>query len=152
MLHHVIVSFGDKKEYEYKVTAADIAGITAEDARKWLEREFEALECDLPNPIGKVLLADRVLSVAKYAGERRFKEHAPWAEQFARNAAVALGREVIRVDVANDTVGVLNARPPGPRRQPFAAHRNQAVAHVELAAAGGERADPRGHTSLSAPN
>jgi hypothetical protein len=105
MLHHVIVSFGDKKEYEYKVTAADIAGITAEDARKWLEREFEALECDLPNPIGKVLLADRVLSVAKYAGERRFKEHAPWAEQFARNAAVALGREVIRVDVANDTVG-----------------------------------------------
>lgn len=105
MLHHVIVSFGDKKEYEYKVTAADIAGITAEDARRWLEREFEALECDLPNPIGKVLLADRVLSVAKYAGERRFKEHAPWAEQFARNAAVALGREVIRVDVANYSVG-----------------------------------------------
>lgn len=36
MLHHVIVSFGDKKEYEYKVTAADIAGITADDARRWL--------------------------------------------------------------------------------------------------------------------
>lgn len=53
-----------------------------------------------------MLLADRVLSVAKYARERRFKEHAPWAEQFAaRNAAVALGRDVIRVDVANYSVG-----------------------------------------------
>jgi hypothetical protein len=105
MLHHVIVSFGDNREYEYKVSAADVAGISAQDARDWLEREFAALECDLPNPIGKVLLADRVLSVAKYAGERRFKEHTQWAEQFARCAAVALGREVIRIDVANYTVG-----------------------------------------------
>ena len=105
MLQHVIVSFGEKKEYEYKVTAADVAGVTPDDARRWLEREFAALECDLPNPIGKVLLADRVLGVARYAGERRFKEHTDWAEQFARNAAVALGRDVIRVDVANDSVG-----------------------------------------------
>jgi hypothetical protein len=105
MLQHVIVSFGDDKEFEYKVTAADLAGLKAEDARKWLDREFEDLECDVPNPIGKVLLVDRILSVAKYAGERRFREHRDWAEQFARNAAAVMGREVVRVDVANYTVG-----------------------------------------------
>jgi hypothetical protein len=105
MLHHVIVSFGDDKEFEFKLASADLAGLKADDAREWLDREFEALECDLPNPIGKVLLADRILSVAKYAGERRFREHQDWAGQFAKNAAALLGREVIRVDVANYTVG-----------------------------------------------
>jgi hypothetical protein len=49
--------------------------------------------------MGKVLVVDRILSVAKYSGERRFRDHPEWAGVFARNAAVMMGREVIRVDV-----------------------------------------------------
>jgi hypothetical protein len=49
--------------------------------------------------MGKVLVADRILSVARYAGERRFREHPDWAQQFARHAAAMMGREVVRVDV-----------------------------------------------------
>ena len=98
MHQNVIVSFGKDKVYEYKLTPEDVAGHTGEQARRWFDQQFQELECDVPSPTGKVLVVDRILSVAKYAGERRFREHAEWAQQFARHAAVMLGREVIRVD------------------------------------------------------
>jgi hypothetical protein len=46
-----------------------------------------------------------VLSVAKYAGADRFREQGDWAGQFARNTAVMLDRDLVRVDVPNYTVG-----------------------------------------------
>ena len=104
MHQNVIVSFGSDKRFEYKLTADDLAGYTGEQARKWFDREFQELECDVPSPMGKVLQADRILSVAKYAGERRFREDPDWAGHFARNAAVMMGREVIRVDVEKYTI------------------------------------------------
>ncbi len=105
MQSQVTVSFGADREFEFKLGAGHTAAPAREAARQWFDREFIALECDLPSPIGKVLLADRVLSVAKYAGERRFREDPEWAQRFARNAAAMLDREVIRVDVANNSVG-----------------------------------------------
>jgi hypothetical protein len=99
MHQNVIVSFGKDKRFEYKLTPDDLAGYTGEQARKWFDREFQELECDVPTPMGKVLVVDRILSVAKYSGERRFRDHPEWAGVFARNAAVMMGREVIRVDV-----------------------------------------------------
>ena len=105
MSRHVIVSFGPGAEFEYKIPAAEVAGQTADAARQWFDREFIALECDVPSPIGKVLIADRVLSVAKYAGQHRFRDQPEWAEQFARNAVVMLGRDLVKVDVPNYTVG-----------------------------------------------
>jgi hypothetical protein len=104
MHQHVIVSFGSDKRFEYRLTSDDVAGITSEQARKWFDRQFEELECDVPTPMGKVLLVDRILSVARYAGEPRFRDRADWAEQFARNAAVMTGREVLRVDVEKNTI------------------------------------------------
>lgn len=101
----VTVSFGPAREYEFRFSSTGVAGQGPDAARQWFEREFVALECDLPTPIGKVLLADRILSVAKYAGERRFKEDHAWAEQFAKNAAAVLDRDAVRVDVANYTLG-----------------------------------------------
>ena len=105
MSRHVIVSFGPGAEFEYKIPAAELTGHTADAARQWFDREFVALECDVPSPIGKVLIADRVLSVAKYAGQHRFRDQPEWAEQFARNAVVMLGRDLVKVDVPNYTVG-----------------------------------------------
>ena len=98
MHQNVIVSFGKDKVYDYKLTPDELAGYTGEQARRWFDRQFQELECDVPSPMGKVLVVDRILSVAKDAGERRFREHAEWGQQFARHAAVMLGREVIRVD------------------------------------------------------
>ena len=105
MSRHVIVSFGPGTEFEFKIPVAELTGYSADAARQWFDREFVALECDVPSPIGKVLIADRVLSVAKYAGAERFREQRDWAQQFARSTAVMLDRDLVRVDVPNYTVG-----------------------------------------------
>ncbi|MCL2346484.1 MAG: hypothetical protein FWC58_11620 [Desulfobulbus sp.] len=101
MQHHVIVTFGKDCEYDFKFSG----GIMIDEARKWFDREFDTLECDVNTPTGKILAVDRILSVAKYAGEKRFHDQRTWAEQFARNTAAVLGRDLIRVDVEHYSIG-----------------------------------------------
>ena len=101
MQHHVIVSFGKESEFEFKFSGAR----SSEEARKWFDHEFTVLECDVATPTGKILAVDRILSVAKYAGANRFRDQQAWAEQFARNTAALLGRELIRVDVEHYSIG-----------------------------------------------
>lgn len=101
MQHHVIVSFGKEKEFEHKFAGS----LPTDEARQWFDREFTALECDVATPTGKILAVDRILSVAKYAGEARFREQGEWADRFARSTAAILGRELIRVDVEHYSIG-----------------------------------------------
>jgi len=97
----VIVSFGKDNQYDFKVNGV----AAADDARKWFDHEFTVLECDVATPTGKILAVDRILSVAKYAGEGRFRDRGTWAEQFARYTAAILGRDLIRVDVEHYSIG-----------------------------------------------
>lgn len=101
MQHHIIVSFGKDAEYEYRLSVPG----AADEARQWFDREFVKLECDVATPTGKILAVDRILSVAKYAGNDRFKTDAAWGEQFAKNTAAILGRDLIRVDVEQYSIG-----------------------------------------------
>ncbi len=101
MQHHVIVSFGKDREFDFKLAG----GGPADEARQWFDREFDTLGCDVSTPTGKILAVDRILSVAKYAGEERFLSQRTWAEQFAKNTAAVLGRDLIRVDVENYSIG-----------------------------------------------
>ncbi|WP_415034170.1 hypothetical protein [Azonexus sp.] len=101
MQHHIIVSFGKDAEYEYRLSAPG----AADEARQWFDREFVKLECDVSTPTGKILAVDRILSVAKYAGDARFKTDAAWAGEFAKNTAAILGRDLIRVDVEQYSIG-----------------------------------------------
>jgi len=103
MHRHVIVTFGGDSQFDFRLTGDDVAEVTREQARQWFDRQFEELECDIPAPMGKVLLVDRILSVARYAGEPRFRDSV-WAAQFARNAAAMTGREVLRVDVEKNAI------------------------------------------------
>lgn len=101
MRHHVIVTFDKEKEFEFKLTG----GASVEDARKWFDHEFNTLGCDVVTPTGKILAVDRILSVAKYAGDIRFRDQGTWAEQFAKYTAALLGRELIRIDVEHYSIG-----------------------------------------------
>ena len=105
MQQHVIVSFGKGREFDFRFAPAELAGRSADDARRWFEHEFADLECDVATPTGKVLIIDRILSVARYAGAERFREQANWADQFAKYTAIILGRDLIRVDVAAYAIG-----------------------------------------------
>lgn len=105
MAQTVIVSFGENREYEFLVHDADVAGLEKDQARSWLAKEFDDLECTPSNPMGKVLALDMILNVAKYGGENRFQAGSDWARRFAAVTAVVLSRPVMRVDVSSFTVG-----------------------------------------------
>lgn len=103
MAHHIIVSFGKETEFEYKF-GSDTSR-TVEEARRWFDEEFTKLECDVATPTGKILIIDKILNVARYAGRDRFDKSLDWGELFARNAARVLDRDLIRIDIANNTIG-----------------------------------------------
>ncbi|KAA3654823.1 hypothetical protein [Denitromonas sp.] len=105
MSQQVLVSFGPAQEYEIIVHPADLEGMDKSAARAWFAQEFEDLECTPSNPMGKVLVLDMILNVAKYGGEARFKENGEWAKKFGAAVAVSLGRPVMKVDVKAFAVG-----------------------------------------------
>ena len=100
----VTVAFARDREYEFKLHAGDPLP-TREEAQQWLERQWLELECSTDNPVGKILALDRILSVARYGGEKRFSAHTAWAQEYAKAVAVTLGRNAVRVDVGERVVG-----------------------------------------------
>lgn len=105
MLYTVTVAFGQNAEYEFHFHDEDVKAIPRQEASHWLHAEFDTLECAPRNPVGKILLLDVILDVAKYGGEDRFAAGAEWAKRFALCCAAALGRDTIRVDVPNLVIG-----------------------------------------------
>jgi len=101
----VIVSFARDREYAFRIPAGDNNLLTAEDAQLWLAQQFEEFGCAARSMVGKVLTFDKVLEVAREAGEKRFASGGAWAERYARAVVAALNRETVRVDVAGNTVG-----------------------------------------------
>ena len=49
-------------------------GSTKGSAREWLHEEFDEPGMHPTNPVGKVLVLDVILNVAKYGGEQRFAQ------------------------------------------------------------------------------
>ncbi|MBI4987058.1 MAG: hypothetical protein HZC24_17365 [Rhodocyclales bacterium] len=105
MLYTVTVAFGANAEFEYHFHEAEVKPVSRDEASAWLHGEYQALECAPRNPIGKILLLDVILDVAKYGGEDRFAKGGDWAKRFALSCAAALGRDSVRVDVPNLTIG-----------------------------------------------
>lgn len=105
MFYHVVFSFGKDKEYQYKFSQAELAEGSPEEARRWFDREFSNLNCEPTNPMGKVLIIDKILNIARMAGEQRFADGKAWALTFARYTALVLGRDTVRVDVEAFNIG-----------------------------------------------
>jgi len=72
-------------------------GMANDAARKWLDEQFEALECEPLRASGKLLLADKVVAVAREAGVQHFSD-AAWGATFADAACAALGKKSLNVD------------------------------------------------------
>ncbi|MBS0291847.1 MAG: hypothetical protein JSS01_04915 [Proteobacteria bacterium] len=96
MHSEVFVTLSSGQEFTLDAEAAP--KFTHEEARRWLDDEFLRLECEPLRASGKVLLADKVLTVAAAAGAKLLA--APeWSAQFAGATVAALARPVVRVDV-----------------------------------------------------
>ena len=105
MLYHVTVSFGKDKEYRFEFSPSDLAESSPEEARRWFDKEFTDLKCEPSSRMGKVLIIDKILLIARDGGEQRFIDGKTWATKFARYTALALGRDTIRVDVEAFNIG-----------------------------------------------
>ncbi len=96
MRREVSVTLSLQQEHRFDLEGQ--APLDSEEARHWLDTQFIALECEPLRASGKVLTADKVLTVAMAAGAGRFADPA-WSMDFARAASAALGKPVVRVDV-----------------------------------------------------
>ena len=101
MSHIVSVVFDCNREYEIIAQAAT----TRDEANQWLDAQWEEMDCEPSNPMGKVLVLDKILCIAKYAGEKRFIEAGAWAQTYANAVAAVLERPVVRVNIADRIVG-----------------------------------------------
>lgn len=75
-----------------------------EEGRRWLDEAFQANQCEPLRASGKVLTADKLLAIAETVGRARFEADAPFREAYARAALAAMGKPVVRVDVAAGAV------------------------------------------------
>ncbi len=98
-----IVSVVFDRINEYELVAH--AGMSREDANQWLNAQWEELECESTNPMGKVLVLDKLLGIAEYGGEKRFAQKGEWAQQYANAAGAVMGRPAVRIDIADRVVG-----------------------------------------------
>lgn len=97
MRSEVVVKFGSGEEA--RVATQAVAPMSHDEARRWLDAEFVAHECETLRASGKVLIVDKLLSIAQAVGPAQF-EQAAWAQAYARAALGATGREHVTVDVA----------------------------------------------------
>ena len=101
-MHSVVtVSLDSSQEFRFELDGVE--PMAHEDARRWLDSEFTRMECEPLRASGKVLMADKVLTVAAAAGAPMLGDRA-WMADFARATSAALARPVVRVDVQSMTI------------------------------------------------
>ena len=95
---HSEVSVTLSPQQEYRIALEGKPPMANEEARRWLDEQFLRLECEPLRASGKVLTADKVLTVASAAGAQLLSDPV-WSLEFARAASAALAKAVVRVDV-----------------------------------------------------
>ena len=96
MHSEVSVQLSSSEEYRFDLEGQVPMG--NEEGRRWLDEQFTRLECEPLRASGKVLTADKVLTVARAAGAALLTDPV-WSKEFARAASAALNKSIVRVDV-----------------------------------------------------
>lgn len=95
---HSEVSVSAERNQEFRFDLESVPPMPQDEARRWLDGEFMRLECEPLRASGKVLLADKVLTVARAAGPDLLSD-AAWLQSFARATSGALAKPVVRIDL-----------------------------------------------------
>ena len=83
---------------EFRFDLEHATPMSNQQGRDWLDAEFIRMECEPLRPTGKLLLADKVVVVARAAGAGLLAD-AGWGPQFAQAAAAALSKPAALIDV-----------------------------------------------------
>ena len=93
----IVVLDGDR---EYRVDTQSLSPMSSDEGRRWLDQQFVSLECEPLRATGKVLLADKLVVVAREARNRpELFDNQDWRNSYALAAHAVLGKPLIRVDV-----------------------------------------------------
>jgi hypothetical protein len=103
MLSEVSVKFSS--EHQFRIGTEGFGHMTDQEARAWLDQEYEDFGCEPLNPVGKVLNADKAICVARAAGHKMFAENPEWARAFAQAVLLTLHRPVVCIDVEGMSIG-----------------------------------------------
>ena len=74
-------------------------------ARDWFDATWVRLGCEPLRPSGKILLLDKILGVADALGYTQLAQDAQQLQEFSSQAALALQKPRITVDLPGLTVG-----------------------------------------------
>lgn len=88
-------------------TSVDIepGAAAAQAARDWFDTTWVRLGCEPLRPSGKILLLDKILGVADALGHAKLSQDHDLAREFAAQAALALEKPHITVDLPGLVVG-----------------------------------------------
>jgi hypothetical protein len=104
MKTHLHISRGPE---ELRVSLPEGEAAWAPDrARRWLDEQFTANDCEPLRAMGKVLTADKVLVLAKTLGLGVLRNDEALRLDFARAATAALGRDAIHLDLDSDRIAL----------------------------------------------
>ena len=95
---HSEVSVTVDRNQEFRFALEGHEPMPSDVARRWLDDEFMRLECEPLRASGKVLLADKVLTVARAAGPVLLADP-DWFQKFARATHGALAKAIVRIDL-----------------------------------------------------
>lgn len=105
MPSRITILFSDGQELETQVTDAEIARFTHSSAHQWLGREFEEAGCVPSNPMGKLLAADKIITLAKSRTRAVFESGSPWVRDYLAATAAVLEKPMITINLADHTLG-----------------------------------------------
>lgn len=105
MSTHVSIILQNGERLDFELSDADLAGMDARAAQDWLGDEFEKAGLEPSNPMGKLLMADRVILLARAQSAASFHKPTPWIRDFLRATAVALRRPVVTIDLPGHSLG-----------------------------------------------
>lgn len=94
---------GDSREFDF--SDDELSGLDRHTAHEWLIEEFQAAGCLPSNPVGKLLLADTILVLAKTQPAKVFTEPSAWARTYLKAVAVALDSPVVTIDLPGHSLG-----------------------------------------------
>jgi hypothetical protein len=103
MRREVTLSFGRDGDVVIDLPAGT-EGWTPEAARRWLDEQFVANDCEPRRASGKVLTVDKLLAIAAAVGRQRFDADAAFGAAYADAAIAALARPAVRIDVEAGTI------------------------------------------------
>jgi hypothetical protein len=103
MRQQVFVAFDRGREVEIALSPG--AAVDADQARRWLDQQFLAHECEPVRATGKVLTIDKVLVLAGAIGVDRLQHDEAFRKAFGQAVVAALGNAaLVRIDVEAGTV------------------------------------------------